>query len=72
MQMIVKINIKLFFLIFRSSETFWSTTGLYPQEFVIAFQALMNLNNITVNSFGSEWKAEHIESFVNLELGFIN
>jgi len=33
-------------------DTFWSTTGLFPQEFVISFQALMNLNVLRIHSHG--------------------
>ncbi|XP_013412156.1 intraflagellar transport protein 25 homolog isoform X3 [Lingula anatina] len=35
----------------RSQDTFWVTTGLYPQEFVITFQALMNINTVRIQSF---------------------
>ncbi|CAH1243851.1 intraflagellar transport protein 25 homolog [Branchiostoma lanceolatum] len=29
-----------------SGSTFWLTTGLFPQEFIISFTNLMNINNI--------------------------
>lgn len=29
-----------------SQDTFWASTGLFPQEFIITFASLMNLNNI--------------------------
>lgn len=35
-----------------NSDTFWSTTGMFPQEFVISFQSLMNLNSVRLMSYG--------------------
>ncbi|XP_059162858.1 intraflagellar transport protein 25 homolog [Physella acuta] len=34
-----------------NSETFWSTTGMFPQEVVIRFQTLMKITNIHVLSY---------------------
>lgn len=31
-----------------SSQTFWMSTGLYPQEFVISFAGLMNVNSVAI------------------------
>ena len=28
------------------SDTFWLTTGMYPQEFVVTFASSMNINNV--------------------------
>ncbi|XP_064625367.1 intraflagellar transport protein 25 homolog [Lineus longissimus] len=33
------------------SDTFWSTTGMFPQEFVISFTSLMNINSIKIESY---------------------
>ncbi|PIK36239.1 putative intraflagellar transport protein [Apostichopus japonicus] len=32
-------------------DTFWASTGLYPQEFILSFTTLVNLKTIKVNSF---------------------
>ena len=42
----------LFFwvLFCRSLETFWPTTGLFPQEFIISFSTLMSIGNIKISS----------------------
>ncbi|BFZ00094.1 hypothetical protein BsWGS_03133 [Bradybaena similaris] len=32
-------------------ETFWSTTGMFPQEVVIKFQALMKITNVHICSY---------------------
>ena len=34
----------------RSLETFWPTTGLFPQEFIISFSTLMSIGNIKISS----------------------
>ncbi|XP_071952688.1 intraflagellar transport protein 25 homolog [Antedon mediterranea] len=33
-----------------SLQTFYATTGMFPQEFVISFQSLMNINKIKIHS----------------------
>lgn len=33
-----------------SLETFWPTTGLFPQEFIISFSTLMSIGNIKISS----------------------
>jgi len=35
-----------------TTETFWCSTGLFPQEFVITFQSLMNINSIRIECSG--------------------
>merc|ERR1711893_193836 len=30
------------------TDTFWASTGLFPQEFVVSFASLMNLNTIKI------------------------
>ena len=40
----------LLFLFCRSLETFWPTTGLFPQEFIISFSTLMSIGNIKISS----------------------
>ncbi|XP_065904522.1 intraflagellar transport protein 25 homolog [Dysidea avara] len=32
------------------SHTFWSTTGLFPQEFVLSFSSLMSMNKIILTT----------------------
>ncbi|XP_063410633.1 intraflagellar transport protein 25 homolog [Mytilus trossulus] len=32
------------------SETFWTTTGLFPQEFVIKFTSMMNMSKVELAS----------------------
>ncbi|VDH90527.1 heat shock protein beta-11 [Mytilus galloprovincialis] len=34
----------------RDSETFWTTTGLFPQEFVIKFTSMMNMSKVELAS----------------------
>ncbi|XP_033126185.1 intraflagellar transport protein 25 homolog [Anneissia japonica] len=34
-----------------SLETFYTTTGMFPQEFIISFQSLMNINKIKLHSY---------------------
>ncbi|XP_006816630.1 intraflagellar transport protein 25 homolog isoform X2 [Saccoglossus kowalevskii] len=34
-----------------SEETFWSSTGLFPQEFVISFSGLMNINAVNLKTY---------------------
>uniref|UniRef100_A0A0B6ZAJ5 F5/8 type C domain-containing protein n=1 Tax=Arion vulgaris TaxID=1028688 RepID=A0A0B6ZAJ5_9EUPU len=34
-----------------NTETFWATTGMFPQEVVIKFQALMKITNVHVCSY---------------------
>ncbi|XP_077981233.1 intraflagellar transport protein 25 homolog [Glandiceps talaboti] len=34
-----------------NSESFWSTTGLFPQEFIISFSGLMDINAIKLETF---------------------
>ena len=37
-------------LFYRSLDTFWPTTGMFPQEFIISFTALMSIGNIKILS----------------------
>ncbi|ESP05708.1 hypothetical protein LOTGIDRAFT_208671 [Lottia gigantea] len=32
-------------------ETFWATCGLYPQEFVIRFTSLVNINSVSITCY---------------------
>lgn len=43
----------LYYNYFRKPETFWTTTGLFPQEFIVAFQGLMNVEKIALQSCNS-------------------
>ena len=42
------------FLFHRSLDTFWPTTGMFPQEFIISFTALMSIGNIKILSSNSK------------------
>ncbi|XP_070564408.1 intraflagellar transport protein 25 homolog [Ptychodera flava] len=33
------------------SDTFWATTGLFPQEFIISFSGLMDINSIKLETY---------------------
>lgn len=33
------------------NESFWMTTGLYPQEFILTFASLMTINAVTLSSY---------------------
>ena len=44
----------LFILLHRSLDTFWPTTGMFPQEFIITFSALMSIGNIKFLSSNGE------------------
>lgn len=46
-------------------DTFWTTTGLYPQEFILSFTNLMNLKNIKLHTF--QVKGLQIERSVQQE-----
>lgn len=47
---------KLYFCIsFRKSDTFWTTTGLYPQTFVLALSEAADVKTITIHSYNSKW-----------------
>ncbi|CAL1265442.1 unnamed protein product [Larinioides sclopetarius] len=34
-------------------DTFWTTTGLYPQTFIIALSETADVKNVTVHSYNS-------------------
>ncbi|KAH9515281.1 Heat shock protein beta-11 [Bulinus truncatus] len=34
-----------------NAETFWSTTGMFPQEVIIRFQSLMKITNVHICSY---------------------
>ncbi|XP_069088743.1 intraflagellar transport protein 25 homolog isoform X2 [Pleurodeles waltl] len=34
-----------------NSGTFWTTTGMFPQEFIISLKGLANINTLTVQSY---------------------
>ncbi|XP_076081832.1 intraflagellar transport protein 25 homolog isoform X2 [Mytilus galloprovincialis] len=48
------------------SETFWTTTGLFPQEFVIKFTSMMNMSKVElascneINSHDGQLQSEEI------------
>lgn len=33
------------------NETFWTSTGMYPQEFIISFASLMRVSSISITSY---------------------
>ena len=42
-----------------NTETFWASTGMFPQEFIISFKALMNVNSIKMHCYqGKIWAAK--------------
>ena len=38
----------LYILCCRTLESFWPTTGIFPQEFIVSFSALMSIGNIKI------------------------
>uniref|UniRef100_A0A3Q2QY54 Heat shock protein, alpha-crystallin-related, b11 n=1 Tax=Fundulus heteroclitus TaxID=8078 RepID=A0A3Q2QY54_FUNHE len=40
-----------FVLSSRNSKTFWMSTGMFPQEFVIRFAETTNISSLTVESY---------------------
>lgn len=34
---------------YRSPNTFWASTGLFPQELVVSFQGSMNLSSVKID-----------------------
>ncbi|XP_067678066.1 intraflagellar transport protein 25 homolog [Haliotis asinina] len=32
-------------------ETFWTTTGMFPQEFIVKFSSVMNMTRLSFSSF---------------------
>ncbi|NXE51574.1 IFT25 protein, partial [Casuarius casuarius] len=34
-----------------SSETFWTTTGMFPQEFIIAFPTCVKISKVTIQCY---------------------
>jgi len=34
-----------------NAETFWCSTGMFPQEVVIKFQTLMRITNVNISSY---------------------
>ncbi|XP_054689122.1 intraflagellar transport protein 25 homolog isoform X3 [Grus americana] len=41
----------LSFFLHRSSETFWTTTGMFPQEFIIGFPKSVKISKVTVQCY---------------------
>lgn len=45
----------------RSSETFWTTTGMFPQEFIIGFPKRVTVSKVAIQcylgkgSWSSKW-----------------
>ncbi|KAJ0067419.1 hypothetical protein NL108_007880, partial [Boleophthalmus pectinirostris] len=37
-----------------NTKTFWMTTGMFPQEFIIRFANSTHLNAVTVDSYNGE------------------
>lgn len=37
-----------FILLNRRSETFWTTTGMFPQEFIISFHKSVHISKLTI------------------------
>uniref|UniRef100_A0A8C0IUM8 DOC domain-containing protein n=1 Tax=Chelonoidis abingdonii TaxID=106734 RepID=A0A8C0IUM8_CHEAB len=34
-----------------SSETFWTTTGMFPQEFIISFHKCVKISKLTIQCY---------------------
>jgi len=45
---------ELRFIYFSQEETFWSTTGLFPQEFVVNFGKMMDIQQVSISSYNSK------------------
>ena len=43
--------LRLIIIHFRTTDTFWTTTGLYPQNFTLSFPDMMNVNAIRLQCF---------------------
>lgn len=39
----------------RKTETFWITTGLFPQEFIIRFPDNMKILTVSIHSYNSKY-----------------
>uniref|UniRef100_A0A674ICQ6 Heat shock protein family B (small) member 11 n=1 Tax=Terrapene triunguis TaxID=2587831 RepID=A0A674ICQ6_9SAUR len=35
----------------NSSETFWTTTGMFPQEFIISFHKCVKISKLTIQCY---------------------
>ena len=38
-------------IIFRKTETFWVSTGLFPQQFIISFASKININSLHLDCY---------------------
>lgn len=47
----VKCHDFLSFLSLRNTKTFWMSTGMFPQEFIIHFPEPTNIGTVTVDSY---------------------
>lgn len=39
----------------RKTETFWISTGMFPQEFIIRFPDNMNIFTVSIHSYNSKY-----------------
>lgn len=55
---------------FRSDRTFWMTTGLFPQEFIVAFKEPIDFRTIRFATTNGRLKEEKFRSIDNVFLSF--
>lgn len=61
--------------IIRNPNTFWATTGLFPQELIVSFQGLMNISSVKIeccsgNYYSFWWKSQVFIDYKNKLLFF--
>ena len=53
--------------LYRTNETFWTTTGLYPQHFVLSFTSPVIIETVEIKSANSKYRQLYmIELFIYL------
>jgi hypothetical protein len=50
------------------TETFWATTGLFPQEFIVSFSSEMSINSITIHCSNGKQNIVNIFFFNELTM----
>lgn len=48
----------------RSSETFWTTTGMFPQEFIIGFPKSVTISRVAIQCYLG--KGSHSSTWLTL------
>ncbi len=44
----------IFMNFYRKTETFWISTGMFPQEFIIRFPDNMKISTVSIHSYNSK------------------